>query len=117
MKRKSWHLPRRTFLRGVGASLSLPFLECMGDKLKKTPHPKRFCAIYFPYGVSLPRRKKGNENPESKWQWFPNTEGRNFQFNESLKSLEPLRKHLSILGGLSHPNGRKSADTTLPTSF
>lgn len=107
MKRKSWHLPRRTFLRGVGASLSLPFLECMGDKLKKTPQPKRFCAIYFPYGVSLPRRKKGNENPESKWQWFPNTEGHNFQFNESLKSLEPLRKHLSILGGLSHPNGRK----------
>ncbi|MDG1975342.1 MAG: DUF1552 domain-containing protein, partial [Akkermansiaceae bacterium] len=107
MNRNSWHLPRRTFLRGVGASLSLPFLECMGADLKKAPQPKRFCAIYFPYGVSLPRKNKGKKTPESKWQWFPDTEGREFQFNESLRCLEPLRKHLSILGGLSHPNGRK----------
>lgn len=107
MDRKSWHLPRRTFLHGVGASLSLPLLECMGADIKKAPRPKRFCAIYFPYGVSLPKKNKGKENPESKWQWFPNTEGRDFQFNESLKCLEPLRKHVSILGGLSHPNGRK----------
>ena len=107
MNCKSWHLPRRTFLRGVGASLSLPFLECMGADLKKAPRPKRFCAIYFPYGVSLPRKNKGKKNPESKWRWFPDTEGRDFQFNESLRCLEPLRKHLSILGGLSHPNGRK----------
>lgn len=103
MSRKSWYLPRRTFLRGVGASLSLPFLECMATDVRKAPRPKRFCAIYFPYGVSLPRKK----NEEQKWHWFPETTGRDFKFNESLKCLEPLRKHLSILGGLSHPNGRR----------
>ena len=103
MSRKSWHLPRRTFLRGVGASLSLPFLECMAANGKKGQRPKRFCAIYFPYGVSLPRKK----NEEQKWSWFPQATGRDFKFNESLKCLEPLREHVSILGGLSHPNGRR----------
>ena len=103
MSRKSWHLPRRTILQGFGASLALPFLECMRADTKTSPRPKRFCSIYFPYGVSLPKRK----NDEAKWQWFPDAEGRDFQFNESLKCLESLRNHVSVLGGLSHPNGRK----------
>ena len=34
-------------------------------------------------------------------------EGRDFQFNESLKCLEPLREHVTVLAGLSHPHGRK----------
>ena len=29
MARKSWQLDRRTFLMGAGASLALPWLECM----------------------------------------------------------------------------------------
>ncbi len=103
MNRKPWHLPRRTFLQGFGASLALPFLECMGADAGASTRPKRFCAVYFPYGVSLPRKK----SDESKWQWFPNETGRDFEFNESLKCLESLRKHVSVLGGLSHPNGRK----------
>lgn len=102
MKRKSWHLHRRTFLHGVGATLALPFLECMAAA-RFTPRPKRFCSIYFPYGVSLPKQ----ESKEGSWNWFPNSEGRDFAFNESLKCLEPLRNQISILGGLSHPNGRK----------
>jgi hypothetical protein len=103
MSRKSWHLPRRTFLHGMGASLALPFLECMGADTATTSRPKRFCGIYFPYGVSLPKKKSEG----SEWQWFPDTIGRDFQFNKSLQCLETLRKHVSILGGLSHPNGRK----------
>ena len=102
MSRKPWHLERRTFLRGAGATLALPFLECMGAGTKTLTRPKRFCTIYFPYGVSLPKK----QSEEAKWTWFPKGEGRNFEFNESLKCLEPLRKQLSILGGLSHPNGR-----------
>ena len=103
MTSKPWHLHRRTFLRGVGASLALPMLECMAQNPNAQSRPKRFCSIYFPYGVSLP--KKGSE--AAKWNWFPEGEGREFKFNESLKCLEPLRDHLSVLGGLSHPNGRK----------
>ena len=103
MSRKPWHLHRRTFLRGAGATLALPFLECMGASAKTLPRPKRFCSIYFPYGVSLPKKKDAS----AKWQWFPDAVGRDYKFNESLKCLDPLREHLSILGGLSHPHGRK----------
>lgn len=103
MTRRPWHLHRRTFLRGVGATLALPFLECMGASARAIPRPKRFCTVYFPYGVSLP--KKGSD--AARWNWFPEGEGTGFRFNESLKPLEPLREQVTVLGGLSHPNGRK----------
>ena len=103
MSGKSWHLRRRTFLSGVGASLALPLLECMGEDAKSSSRPKRFCAIYFPYGVSLPKQNSG----EAQWNWFPNGQGRDFQFNESLKCLEPLRQQVTVLAGLSHPHGRQ----------
>jgi hypothetical protein len=102
MTRTTWHLHRRTLLRGMGATLALPFLECMSAEAKLAARPKRFCAVYFPYGVSLPKKES-----DAQWSWFPSGEGRDFQFNESLKCLEPLRDHVTVLGGLSHPNGRK----------
>ena len=93
MSNRSWHLPRRTFLLGAGASLALPYLECMGadgDKTQPTSPPKRLCGIYFPFGVSLPKE----DGDQAKWRWFPDKEGKDFQFNESLKSLDPLRAKL-----------------------
>lgn len=99
---QSWKLQRRVFLRGAGVALSLPLLDCMVAKAEQLQRPRRFCAIYFPYGVSM-----ANKDEESRsWRWFPSGEGRDFQFNESLKPLEPFRNEVSILGGLSHPNGR-----------
>ncbi len=110
---KSWHLDRRTLLRASGISLALPWLEAMGAKAAQTP-PKRFCAIYFPYGVALP----GPKHEDARWNWFPNGEGRDFTFNKSLKGLEPLRSKLTVLGGLEHPQmtgggGHDSGDTFL----
>ena len=102
MTRKSWHIDRRTLLRGVGAGLALPFLECMANDLKTSGSPKRFCAIYFPYGVSLPKRDE-----EKQWSWFPEGQGSGYRFNDSLQCLEPMRDQLTVLGGLSHPNGRQ----------
>ncbi|MDG2383690.1 MAG: DUF1552 domain-containing protein [Pirellulaceae bacterium] len=103
MSRKSWHLDRRTFLMGTGASLALPYLECMAQDVPPLNRPHRFCGIYFPFGVSLPKP----DSQAAKWRWFPDKPGRDFQFNESLLSLEKLRSKLSVIGGLSHPNGRK----------
>ena len=93
-------------------ALGLPFLECMAEAAPE--RPKRFCAIYFPYGIV--DRPEGSEH--AAWNWFPRGEGRDYQFNRSLTPLEPLRPELSILGGLSHPKGRKmgghdTADTWL----
>ena len=74
---KSWHLDRRTFLRGTGVALSLPFLNSMALAAgPKTALPKRMCCVYFPFGVALP--PEGRE--DSDWNWFPKGEGRDFQF-------------------------------------
>lgn len=90
---------------GTGASLGLPWLECMagGETAKSVDKPRRMCAMYFGFGVSLPDK----DGEQAKWRWFPEGEGRDFQFTETLKPLEPHRENLTVLGGLSHPNGRK----------
>lgn len=107
MARKSWHLDRRTPLKGVGVSLALPWMEGMttvnAAPITKAALPKRLCAVYIPFGVSLPKQ----DSEHAKWNWFPKGEGTDFQFNESLKPLDPMRSKLTVLGGLSHPNGRK----------
>lgn len=104
MTQKSWHLDRRTFLMGTGVSLGLPWLQCMGAETGPAqPQAKRLCAMYFGFGVSLPKE----DGEQARWRWFPRGEGRDYEFNESLRPLAPLRDEVTVLGGLSHPNGRK----------
>ena len=99
----SWHLDRRTFLLGSGISMALPYMEAMGNQTAASDLPARMCAMYFPFGVGMP--KEGSDL--HKWRWFPNGEGKNFTFNESLKPLESVRESVTIIGGMSHPNGRR----------
>jgi len=122
MTKKSWHLDRRAFLRGAGVSLALPWMECMVKANDPTMLPdkraRRFCAMYFGFGVGLPKEDGDNAN----WRWFPKGEGRDYQFTEVLKPLEPHRQKLTVLGGLSHPNGRRmgghdTGDTFLTGAF
>jgi hypothetical protein len=107
MSKKSWHLDRRTFLRGLGVSCMLPYLEGMAmtsfSKLTEPLPPKRLCFLYFPNGVALPPE----ESPyHKKWNWFPIEEGKNYQLTHSLEPLKGHRNEMSILGGLSHPFSR-----------
>jgi len=106
MAAKSWHPDRRTFLAGTGVSLGLPWLECMQASAKEATAdstPRRLCAMYFGFGVGLPKE----DSDQAQWRWFPAGEGRDFQFTEVLKPLEPFRHQTTVLSGLSHPNGRK----------
>jgi len=75
----------------------------MAEEQSKPVQANRFCGIYFPFGVSLPKA----DSAQAQWRWFPNGEGRDYQFNESLKPLEEHREKLTVLGGLSHPQGRR----------
>ncbi|MBC8355972.1 MAG: DUF1552 domain-containing protein [Planctomycetes bacterium] len=120
MASKSWHLDRRTFLFGTGVSLGLPWLECMAgtETPKPASQPRRLCTMYFGFGVSLPKE----DSDQAMWRWFPNGEGRDYQFTETLSPLICQRDNLTILGGLSHPNGRKmgahdTGDTFLTGAF
>ncbi len=100
--KKSWHLDRRSFLRGTGVTLSLPFLSAMAGRSASGSHPRRFAAVYFPYGVSLPP----GDHESANWNWFPKGEGKDFVFNRSLQPLEKFREDVTVLQGLSHPQGR-----------
>ena len=120
MANKSWHLHRRALLRGAGVTLALPWLECMSASAApaSTQSPRRFCALYFGFGVSLPKE----DSEDAQWRWFPEGEGTDFKFTQTLKPLEPLRDQLSVLGGLSHPEGRRmgahdTGDTFLTGAF
>ena len=105
---------RRYFLQASGLSLSLPYFASLKGAGDKTP-PKRFCNIYFPWGASNPNE---NHADGTDWSWYPSGEGKNFKFRKSLEHMEPLREHITIIKGLSHPRcrrmgGHDTADTFL----
>ncbi len=107
MSKKSWHLDRRTFIRGLGVSCMLPFFEGMAmtsfSKFAEPVSPKRLCFLYFPNGVGLPPKESIYHK---KWNWFPVGEGTNYQLTKTLAPLSPYRSDISIMGGLSHPYSR-----------
>ena len=86
-------LPRRTFLRGAGATLALPLLEAMvpaSTALAVTAaNPKiRFGAAFFPNGAIME-------------QWTPAADGVGFGFPPSLRPLEPFRDSLTVVSNLT----------------
>ena len=88
------HIPRRTFLRGIGAAVALPLLDSMipaSTVLAQTAaSPKlRMGFIYFPHGAIMD-------------QWTPKTEGKDFQISPILQPLEPYKKQLTIVSGLDN---------------
>ena len=85
-------LPRRTVLRGLGATLSLPLLDAMvppftalAQTAAKPVH--RFQAIYAPNGMAMQ-------------YWTPATEGSAFELTPILEPLAPFRHQLLVLSGL-----------------
>lgn len=86
-------IPRRTVLRGIGASVALPLLDGMVPALtalsKTVARPlQRFGVVYVPNGVVI------NE-------WTPKSDGSAFEFPSILQPLEPFRDRLLVLTGLT----------------
>ena len=117
--KKSWQLDRRSVLKGAGVTLALPLFESMVRRADaaESQQPKRICSVMFPYGIAVPK----DDDPERDWGWFPRGEGNDYQLTNVLEPLEPLMDHVSIFGGLSHPNcramnGHDTGDTFLTAS-
>jgi hypothetical protein len=105
MNNKSLLLNRRTFLRGTGLALALPWFETFakgGRSLTETP--RRFLSVYHPDGVGLPLK---SDPAWRDWSWFPRGGGKDFEFTKVLDVLEPLRNDVTIYSGLSHPAARQ----------
>ncbi len=86
------HIPRRTFLRGVGVTVAVPLLDAMvpaHTALARTaarPVP-RFAGIWHPHGASP-------------GYWSPLQTGRDFEFSFITKPLERFRDRTVLISGL-----------------
>jgi len=99
MNSKSGMISRRTVLRGLGATIALPYLDIMGGRTfaatQKRDDPPRLACFYIPGGIS-------------RYGWFPNDEGPNYTLASSHKPLADHRDQFSVLTNLSHIQGRIS---------
>ena len=90
-------IPRRTFLRGLGATVSLPFLDAMvpaGRGLSAAADgPTRLVAIEMVHGAAGSNAWGRTQN-----YWSPAQTGRDFDLSPSaLSPLDPFRKYLTII--------------------
>ena len=87
------HLDRRTFLRGMGATVALPLLDAMLPAralLASTARPvPRLAFVYFPHGAVMD-------------EWTPSTLGSDFRLGRILEPLAPFRNRLTIVSGLEN---------------
>jgi hypothetical protein len=87
-------LSRRATLKGLGATLALPFLDAMRPTARaaeKVAFPTRLGVLFMPNGV----------RPDA---WTPQGEGNAFQLSPILQPLERHRQHLNVLTHLGHAN-------------
>jgi hypothetical protein len=91
------HISRRTMLRGMGAAVSLPFLESMvpaATPLSQTAAAprSRFAAIEIVHGNAGSTAYGTDAN-----LWTPAKEGRDFEFGKIMKPLESLRDYVTVM--------------------
>ena len=89
------HVPRRTFLRGTGAAVALPFLDAMVPSGRPwlPNNPVRLVAIESVHGAAgcCPWGS-------AQYMWTPKAVGQNFDLSPSaLLPLEPYREYLTII--------------------
>lgn len=108
------HLARRTFLRGAGATVALPFLEAMLPAISSVAKaqeitPTRFTGIFVPHGAAP-------------GYWVPEDSGRNFKYPYIWEPFEPLRDSVVLTSGLwsqsaENPPGVTGADHFVAAAY
>lgn len=87
-------LSRRTVLRGLGATVALPFLDAMRPRSARAAAaagvgPTRLGFLFMPNGVREDR-------------WTPEGTGADFKFSPILSPLESLRQDITVMTGLGN---------------
>ena len=89
-------------MRGLGTAIALPFLDAMtpafaASRIGAANAPRRMAFVYVPNGIIMK-------------DWTPAAEGSTFDFTRILKPLEPHRRDLMVLSGLTQNAGRALGD-------
>ena len=94
-------LPRRVFLKGVGATLGLPLLNAMipanGWTAQSIGAPNRMAFVFVPNGVVIP-------------DWTPKGEGADWQLSPTLEPLANVKDRLCVMSGLAQDNAHAKGD-------
>ncbi len=102
-------LPRRTFLRGVGATLALPLLDAMvpaataAAKTAATP-VRRLGYVFMPMGADITR-------------WTPPGGETLDELSPILSSLAPVKQHINVVSNLEIRNAYPGTHATSNSSF
>ena len=102
-------LDRRTFLRGMGATVALPLLDAMIParallaSSAVSPVP-RLAFVYFPHGAVMD-------------EWTPAGAGRDFQLGRILAPLAPYRNRLTVVSGLENRHAYGPVHTITPGTW
>ena len=80
-------IPRRTFLRAAGISLSLPWLEALAAAPAR--EPRRMVCICAPLGL----------HPD---YFFPQQAGRDYALSPYLEIVGEFREEMTVISGLAH---------------
>ncbi|RUL88751.1 DUF1552 domain-containing protein [Tautonia sociabilis] len=104
-------LPRRTFLRGLGTSLALPLLDAMVPALTaQAASPasparlRRLGFVYMPMGCDIGR-------------WTPPGPESLDELSPILRSLGPVRRHVTVITNLELKNAYPGTHATSNASF
>ena len=102
-------LPRRTFLKGIGATLALPLLDAMvpaATALAKTPaRPvRRLGYVFMPMGADITR-------------WTPPGNDKLDKLPPILSSLEPVKKDVCVISNLELANAYPGSHATSNSAF
>jgi hypothetical protein len=92
-------LQRRTFLKGIGTTIALPFLDAMAPAFaaSQAKAPVRMAFVYVPNGIDMRN-------------WNPEYEGKLAELPRILKPMEPYKDDVLMLGNLTHNTGRALLD-------
>src|SRR5688572_17685612 len=101
-------LPRRTFLRGMGAAVALPLLDAMVPSMTALANSpaepvRRLGFVYMPMGCDLPR-------------WKPAGSGLT-ELSPTLQSLRPFVDHLTVISNLELKNAYPGTHATSNAAF
>ena len=102
-------LPRRTFLRGAGASIALPLLDAMVPSMTaqaKTPASgvRRLGFVYIPMGSNIAL-------------WTPRSESDLSELSPTLSPLEPVKDQVTVLTNLELKNAYPGTHATSNAAF
>jgi hypothetical protein len=102
-------LPRRTFLRGVGATLALPLLDAMVPPMtalaRSAAEPvRRLGFVYMPMGCDISR-------------WTPPDGAQLTELSPTLQSLAPVRDQLTVITNLELKNAYPGTHATSNAAF